>query len=69
MLGKGSINMIKDDFEEEIDFMGASLSFSSSSASAGSLRRYFSRVYEMMADAALKPNFWQRNLKKKKIKF
>ena len=57
MLGKGSINILKDDFEEEIDFMGASLNFSSSSASAGSLSRYFPRVFEMMADALLKPNF------------
>ena len=68
MLGKGSINMIKDDFEEEIDFMGASLSFSSSSASAGSLRRYFPRVYEMMADAALKPNFLSEEFEKEKNK-
>ncbi len=68
MLGKGSINMIKDDFEEEIDFMGASLSFSSSSASAGSLSRYFPRVYEMMADAALKPNFLAVEFEKEKNK-
>ena len=68
MLGKGSINMIKDDFEEEIDFMGASLSFSSSSANAGSLSRYFPRVYEMMADAALKPNFLAVEFEKEKNK-
>jgi predicted Zn-dependent peptidase len=68
MLGKGSINILKDDFEEEIDFMGASLNFSSSSASAGSLSRYFPRVFEMMADALLKPNFLQEEFEKEKKK-
>jgi predicted Zn-dependent peptidase len=68
MLGKGSKNIIKDDFEEEIDFMGASLSFSSSSANAGSLRRYFTRVFEMMADATLNPNFLQEEFEKEKNK-
>ncbi len=68
MLGKGSMNIIKDDFEEEIDFMGASLNFSSSSASAGSLRRYFPRVFEMMADALLKPNFLPEEFEKEKNK-
>ncbi|OUV49820.1 MAG: hypothetical protein CBC76_03820 [Flavobacteriaceae bacterium TMED116] len=68
MLGKGSKNIFKDDFEEEIDFMGASLSFSSSSANAGSLRRYFPRVFEMMADATLNPNFLQEEFEKEKNK-
>ena len=68
MLGKGSINILKDDFEEEIDFMGASLNFSSSSASAGSLSRYFPRVFEMMADALLKPNFLSEEFEKEKNK-
>jgi predicted Zn-dependent peptidase len=68
MLGKGSKNIFKDDFEEEIDFMGASLSFSSSSANAGSLSRYFPRVFEMMADATLNPNFLQEEFEKEKNK-
>ena len=68
MLGKGSMNIFKDDFEEEIDFMGASLSFSSSSANAGSLSRYFPRVFEMMADATLNPNFLQKEFEKEKNK-
>ena len=68
MLGKGSKNISKDDFEEEIDFMGASLSFSSSSASAESLSRYFPRVFEMMADAALNPNFLTEEFEKEKDK-
>ena len=57
MMGKGSKNIPKDDFDEEVDFMGASLSVSSGSAYASSLKRYFPRVFEMMADATLNPNF------------
>ena len=57
MLGKGSLSVAKNDFEEEVDFMGASINFGSSIAFANSLSRYFPRVLELMADAALNPNF------------
>ena len=68
MLGKGSTNIAKNDFEEEVDFMGASLSFSSSGAFAASLSRYFPRVLELMADAALNPNFLNEEFEKEKEK-
>lgn len=64
MMGKGSKNIPKDDFDEEIDFMGARLNISSSGAYAGSLKRYFPRVYEMMADAALNPHFLPEEFQK-----
>ena len=68
MLGKGSTNIGKNDFEEEVDFMGASVNFSASGASAASLSRYFPRVLELMADAALNPNFLNEEFKKEKEK-
>ncbi|PSR10533.1 MAG: peptidase M16 [Candidatus Arcticimaribacter sp.] len=68
MLGKGSINIAKNDFEEEVDFMGASVNFSASGASAASLSRYFPRVLELMADAALNPNFLNEEFEKEKEK-
>jgi predicted Zn-dependent peptidase len=68
MLGKGSLSISKNNFEEEIDFMGASLSFGSSSAFASSLSRYFPRVLELLADAALNPNFLQEEFEKEKEK-
>ena len=49
MLGKGSTNIPKNAFEEEADFMGATLGFSASGAYAASLSRYFPRVLEMLA--------------------
>ena len=68
MLGKGSTNIAKNDFEEEVDFMGASLSFGSSGAFAASLSRYFPRVLELMAVAALNPNFLNEEFEKEKEK-
>ncbi|MGB2342482.1 MAG: M16 family metallopeptidase [Flavobacteriaceae bacterium] len=68
MLGKGSTNISKNEFEEEVDFMGANLNFGSSSAYASSLSRYFPRVLELMADATLNPNFLDEEFEKEKDK-
>lgn len=66
LMGKGSLNQDKDSFYEEVDFMGASIGFGSQSASASSLSRYFGRVLEMMADAALNPNFTEEEFVKER---
>ena len=66
LLGKGSTTIDKDSFNEEVDFMGATINFGSQSASASSLSRYFGRVLELMADAALHPNFTQEEFDKEK---
>jgi len=55
MIGNGTMNISKESFLEEVDFMGASLSISSSGAFASSLSRYFPRTLELMADAVLNP--------------
>ena len=68
LLGNGSTSISKDDFNEEIDFMGASMSFGSQSASARSLSKYFPRVLELMADAFVNPNFTQEEFDKEKAK-
>lgn len=64
MMGKGSKNVPKDEFEEEVDFMGARLSVNSEGAYANSLKRYFLRVFEMMADATLHPDFLAEEFQK-----
>lgn len=64
MMGKGSKNIPKDDFDEEVDFMGARLGLSSQGGYASALKRYFPRVFEMMADAALHPHFLEEEFKK-----
>lgn len=66
MLGKGSTKTSKDDFNEEIDYLGARVNFGSSSAYAASLSRYFPRVMELMVEAVLLPNFTQEEFEKEK---
>lgn len=66
LLGNGSKNIPKDEFNEEIDFLGARLSFSSQGAYAQSLSKYFPRMMELMADAAINPNFTQEEFEKEK---
>lgn len=66
VLGAGSKNIAKDDFNEEVDFLGANLNFFSTGASANTLSKYFPRVMELMADAALHPNFTEEEFQKEK---
>ncbi len=66
MLGKGSKTISMDDFNEEVDFLGARINFGSQSASASSLSKYFPRVLELMADAAINPNFTEEEFQKEK---
>jgi len=68
LLGKGSKSIAKDDFEEEVDYLGARIRFGSQSAFASSLSKYFPRVLELMADAAINPNFTQEEFDKEKAK-
>ena len=68
LLGNGSKNISKDEFNEEIDFMGATLNFGSQSAYGSSLTQYFPRLLELMADAAINPNFTQEEFEKEKDK-
>jgi len=64
MLGTGSTNIAKKAFDEEVDYLGANISFGSESARASSLSKYFPRVLELMADAALNPVFTQEEFDK-----
>ncbi|PTX60024.1 putative Zn-dependent peptidase [Kordia periserrulae] len=68
LLGSGSMSISKDDFNEEVDYLGASLNFGSQSAFASSLSKYFPRIMELMADAALNPNFTQEDLESERAK-
>lgn len=68
LLGNGSKSIPKDDFNEEVDFLGARISFGSQSAFASSLSKYFPRILELMADAAINPNFTEEEFEKEKQK-
>jgi predicted Zn-dependent peptidase len=68
LLGNGSKTIPKDDFNEEVDFLGARISFGSQSAFASSLSKYFPRILELLADAAINPNFTEEEFDKEKQK-
>ncbi len=50
LLGNGTTNISKDDFNEKVDYLGANLNFFSSGAFASSLKKYFPEILGLMAD-------------------
>lgn len=68
LIGNGSTKTAKDPFNEEIDFLGASINFYSSGASASGLSKHAKRILELMAEGALMPNFTQDEFDKEKEK-
>lgn len=68
MLGNGTTSIPKDEFNEEIDFLGASLNLGISGGYASSLSKYSERIMELMADAAINPLLTEEEFKKEKEK-
>lgn len=68
LIGNGSIKISKDDFNEEVDFMGANIVFSSHEVYASSLSKFSGRVLQLMSYGALYPNFTQEELDKERDK-
>lgn len=68
MLGNGTTTIGKDEFNEEIDFLGANLSFGFSGGFASSLSKYSDRILELMADAAINPLLTEEEFEKEKVK-
>ncbi len=68
MLGNGTTNISKNDFNEEVDFLGANINFGSSGGFASSLSKYSDRIIELMADAAINPLLTEEEFKSEKTK-
>jgi len=66
MMMGGTKNRSKDQLDQEIDFIGASLSASSTSMYASSLKKHQAKVLELMADVLYNPVFPQEELDKLK---
>ncbi|WP_159946797.1 M16 family metallopeptidase [Polaribacter septentrionalilitoris] len=64
LLGRGTSNITKDEFNEKVDFIGASINFFSSGASARSLSRYFPEVLKLMADGVKNSEFTKEEFEK-----
>jgi len=68
LIGNGTKKTTKEAFNEEIDFYGANINFTSSGAYASSLSKYSGRILELLAEGALQPNFTQTEFDKEKAK-
>ena len=66
MLTGGTTNRTKDELDEEVDFIGASLSAGSTSLFASSLKKHQEKVLELMSDVLYNPIFPQEELDKLK---
>ena len=64
LLGRGTTNISKDDFNERVDYLGANLGFSSRGAFGASLKRYFPEILELMADGVKNSQFTQEEFDK-----
>lgn len=66
MMTAGTKNRTKDVFNEEVDFLGARISGSSTSISGSTLTKHQEKVMELMADVLFNPIFPEEELAKLK---
>jgi len=66
LIGKGNKKQKKDDFNEEVDFMGATMSFYSQGGYAATLSRYYKRILTMFSQSALNPSFLEGEFNQQK---
>ncbi len=64
MMRTGTTNRTKDQFDEQVDFIGANLSFNSSGFSASALKKHLPTLLDLTSDALLNPKFTQEELDK-----
>nr|WP_298331762.1 pitrilysin family protein [uncultured Christiangramia sp.] len=68
LIGTGTKNMSKDEFNEKVDFLGARLNFYAGGANANTLSKYFPDVLALMADGIINPEFTQEEFDKSKAR-
>lgn len=66
MLTAGTTNRTKEELDEEVDFIGATLSAGSTSLYGSSLKKHQDKILELMADVLFNPVFPQSELDKLK---
>ncbi len=66
MLGNGTTTISKDDFNEEVDFLGADISFGFDGGSGNSLTKCHERITELLADAAMNSLLTEEEFEKEK---
>ena len=64
LIGSGTAKTSKSAFNEEVDFLGANINFSSNGAAASGLSKYSDKILALMADGALNTIFTQEEFAK-----
>lgn len=64
LLGQGTTNIPKDEFNEKVDYLGARLNIYSEGASANTLSKYFPEILHLMADGVINPKFTEEEFDK-----
>ncbi|WP_124979015.1 M16 family metallopeptidase [Nonlabens xiamenensis] len=62
IMGKGSTKTPKEEFNENVDFLGANIFVSTSGGYAGGLSKYKEQIFDLFAEAAFHPNFTEKEL-------
>lgn len=68
MLGNGTSKITKDDYNEQLDFYGASVNFSTGSVIGTTLSKYLPQILPLVAQGALDPLFTQDEFDSEKAK-
>lgn len=68
MMGNGTSKISKDDFNEELDFYGATAGFDLNGFRGASLSRYFPKVLTLAAQGGLDPLFVEEELNSERAK-
>ena len=68
MLGNGTATISKDEFNEEVDYLGASINIGFGSASAFTLTKNNERVLELFSDGIINPLLTKEEFDKEKEK-
>jgi predicted Zn-dependent peptidase len=66
LIGTGTTNRKKAQLDEEVDFIGATLSTSATGLSAASLSKHTNKLFELATDVLINPSFEQAELEKLK---
>ncbi|MBB6609747.1 insulinase family protein [Pontibacter sp. Tf4] len=66
MMRTGTTTRTKDQFDEQVDFIGANLSFNSTGFNASALKKHLPTLLTLTSDALLNPKFTQEELDKVK---
>jgi zinc protease len=62
LIGKGSTETSKEEFNEKVDFLGANIFVGVGGGYAAGLSKYTNEIFDLFAEAAFKPNFTQKEL-------